>query len=175
MEYLTWFLKYKSYRICSTFKLSSVDIFKYALDIWNTTTYFSGQYGPDCQLHSVRMYAYRAHWLESKHNPLHTWLNDPKLHNWMPMTSQVNLLSLRHVAVRLNSGNLCKIALRRMPHNRTSKMPWVTNRYVSQCWPILSPYEVTRPQWVSGGGCYNIHLAQHCCMVIYFSYVYTET
>ena len=133
--------------------------------------------GPNCQLHNVRMYAHRAHWLEGKHNPdsLHTWLNDPKLHNRMRMKSQANLLPLRHVAVRLNSGNLCKSAPRRMPHNHTNEMLLVTNRYVSQCWPILSPYDDTRPQWVNWGGCSNIQLAQHRCMVIYLAYVYFET
>ena len=57
-------------------------------------------------------------------------------------------------------GTSCEIALRRMPQNTFDNKPtlvqvmaWcsqATSRYLSQCWPrSLSPYGVTRPQWVN--------------------------
>ena len=53
----------------------------------------------------------------------------------------------------------CEIALRRMSLDLTDDkstlvqvMPWcrqATSHYLNQCWPrSLSPYDVTRPQWV---------------------------
>ena len=55
----------------------------------------------------------------------------------------------------------CEIALRRMSLNLTDDkstlvqvMAWcrqAPSHYLSQCWPrSLSPYDVTRPQWIGG-------------------------
>ena len=57
-------------------------------------------------------------------------------------------------------GIFCEIALRWMPLDLTDDkstlvqvMAWcrqATSHYLSQCWPrSLSPYDVTRPQWVN--------------------------
>ena len=53
-------------------------------------------------------------------------------------------------------GILCEIALRSRPRNFTNEK--LTSKYLSQCWPrSLSPYDVTRPQWVNQLGHLTLH------------------
>ena len=101
---------------------------------------------------------------------------------WSIVTSWINSLSprrfernLRKVIFKLilmigGWGIFCKIALRWMSMDLTDDkstlvqvMAWcrqATSHYLSQCWPrSMSPYDVTRPQWVKSWFkyCMSIH------------------
>ena len=77
-------------------------------------------------------------------------------------------------------GISCEIALTRKPQDLTDDkstlvqvMAWcrqATSHYLSQCWPSsLSPYGVTRPQWVN---CRLYVLWSLCFVLIYKSYMF---
>ena len=71
-------------------------------------------------------------------------------------------------------GISCEFALRWMSLNLTADKPtllqvmaWccqATSHYLSQCWPrSLSPYGITRPQWVNYRNWYQYW--GHCCLI----------
>ena len=76
--------------------------------------------------------------------------------------SNFRIIIFQPIIQNINWVNPCEISLRCMPQNLTDKstlvrvMAWcrqATSHYLNQCWPrYMSPYGVTRPQWVNGLG-----------------------